>query len=241
MMQWGFNEHRRRRQRLARVVRVAVVIGLIVAALIGSYRFGVHVDEVRIAQLEAQLDTVTSRSDRLDAERAAIEAELVTVRARLAEVERQYAQSIPNTTQRDLLEKINARLEAGVHPDRLAAVIAVTENERQCEPPVNRRFVVRTPITRPSAGDSLSFADGQITLTGQGISARDEAGNPEAWFDPAQPLSLRFAVLGGQSTQAEGKLPLRHSVILGDWEYRFTIQPSTRGVASVNADRCRYP
>ena len=241
MAQWGFNEHRKRRQRTARLIRFAVVIGAIVASLVGSYRFGLHVGEVSVAQLEAQLETVTERGDRLDAERAAIEAELVTVRARLTEVERQYAQSIPNTTQRELLEKINARLSAGVHPERLAAVIAVTENERQCEPPVNRRFVVRTPITRPSAGDSLTFAEGQIVVTGQGISARDESGNPEAWFDPSQPLSVRFAVAGGAATQAEGKLPLRHSIVLGDWEYRFTIQPSTRGVASVNADRCRYP
>ena len=73
-------------------------------------------------------------------------------------------------------------------------------NERECvEAPATRRFVVQTPIY-DGPNDSVSFAENTITVTAQGRSATDEAGNPEAWFDPVHPMGIIPSAAGGGSS-----------------------------------------
>jgi hypothetical protein len=241
MSSWGFHEHRRKRQRAARTIKLLLVVAAAAGSLGAAYTFGHHVGGLGQAQLETQRDAAIARGHHLEGERAALATELAETRAKLRAVEERYAQAVPTGERRDLLEQIVAKLAAGVTAERLATVIAAAENERACEQPATKRFLVRTPVSPPSGGDASSFADGQIVVTGLGISAKDESQNPEAWFDPNQPVTLRFAALGGAASEAKGKLPLHHSVVLGGWEYRFSAMPSTRGYVAVTADRCKYP
>ena len=46
---------------------------------------------------------------------------------------------------------------------------------------------------------------------------------PEAWFDPAKPVTVFFTRLGGETTSTVGVLPLHHAVVVGDLEYRFSV------------------
>ena len=95
-------------------------------------------------------------------------------------------------------------------------------NERECvEAPATRRFVIQTPIY-DGPNDSVSFAENTITATAQGRLATDEAGNPEAWFDPVHPIKLSFTGIGGERTDVEGILPLHHAMVGG--RHRVSIQ-----------------
>ncbi|MEZ5859506.1 MAG: hypothetical protein R3D28_11105 [Geminicoccaceae bacterium] len=54
-------------------------------------------------------------------------------------------------------------------------------------------------------------------MSGDGRPARDEAGTPADWYDPGQPVTLRFLTfLAGDLSRVVRRLPLVHSVILGD-------------------------
>ncbi len=46
------------------------------------------------------------------------------------------------------------------------------------------------------ANDSVTFAGGAITITGDGKAARNENNQPEAWFDKNEPVTLNFIHLG---------------------------------------------
>ncbi|MBO6785043.1 MAG: hypothetical protein JJ899_17480, partial [Alphaproteobacteria bacterium] len=61
---------------------------------------------------------------------------------------------------------------------------------------------------------------------------------PEAWFDPAAPLRLDFAHPGGETSRAEGVLPVHHSVAVGNEEYRFSVVAGPRAFVLVSGERC---
>ena len=54
-------------------------------------------------------------------------------------------------------------------------------------------------------------------------------------------LTLRFIEIGGRATEATGTLPLQHSMVIGDREYRFAIRASNRSFVEVSSDVCAYP
>ena len=99
---------------------------------------------------------------------------------------------------------------------------------------------MQTPLSQGPAS-SVSFANGLIYVSGDGTSAKDEGGNAEAWYDPAQPVTLRFTAVGGEAQKIAGLLPLHHSVVVGSAELRFSVVAGARGFAQVAADSCRYP
>ena len=74
-----------------------------------------------------------------------------------------------------------------------------------------------------------------------GQSATSASGQPEGWYDPAKPVVLKFSHLGGESSEVTGMLPLHHSMLVGDSEYRFTATAGDRGFINVTADRCKFP
>ena len=87
----------------------------------------------------------------------------------------------------------------------------------------------------------MSFAENTITVTAEGRSATDEAGNPEAWFDPVHPITLSFTDIGGERADIKGTLPLHHAMVRGDTEYRFTVVTGDRAFVEVTAEGCAYP
>ena len=161
---------------------------------------------------------------------------------RIAELERRYERDVAPTEARELLDAVRDRLAAGVEQSRLAFVIRAARNERECaEAPATRRFVVQTPhLRRPQRLGELR-AENTITVTAQGRSATDEAGNPEAWFDPVHPTTLSFTGIGGERTDVEGILPLHHAMVRAGTEYRFSVVSGDRAFVEVTAEACAYP
>src|SRR5690606_30171719 len=123
----------------------------------------------------------------------------------------------------EILQLTRGKIANGVAPERIAGVLAVVENERNCDnKPVSKRFLVRIG-QQPTANDTVSFAQRLITVTAAGSPAVDAEGKPQGWFDPAKPVTVSFARMGGSQTAATGVLPLHHSVVVGDVEHRFVV------------------
>ncbi|MEC9215892.1 MAG: hypothetical protein VX647_01670, partial [Pseudomonadota bacterium] len=76
---------------------------------------------------------------------------------------------------------------------------------------------------------------------GRGASAKSADGRPQAWFDPSKPVRLTFTAVDQPSVERAGVLPLSHSVVLGEREFRFLVQAGRRGFVLVTAEDCAYP
>lgn len=93
-------------------------------------------------------------------------------------------------------------------------------NVRNCREKTVKRFLLSTSLNQ-GKDSSASFAAGSITITGEGQMAKSEDGKAEAWFDAGLPVSMKFRLIGGRVSVAEGMLPLQHSIIDDTIEYVF--------------------
>ena len=91
--------------------------------------------------------------------------------------------------------------------------------------------------SQPSMFQTLSA----IIVAAIGESKINLNGRPEAWFDPAKPITVYFTRPSGAATSTKGILPLHHAVVIGDREYRFNIVSGERSFARVTAHKCVYP
>jgi cell division protein FtsB len=240
-MTLGYHERRKRRRFWWRVFKRALVLALVIAAFVFAYEIGSDLARSDATRLEQEMARLSEEIGALQQENADLREALTGAEIERERWRQRYADDVPSGVEKELLDLVQKRLAAGVAPDRLAFVIGAARNARSCDDaPVTKRFVVQTPLTE-GANDSVRFADGTITVTGQGETASDALGNPEAWFDPAAPVTLRFTRLGGESSEASGKLPLHHSVVVGGGEYRFTITAGALSFVQVTGDKCRYP
>ncbi len=153
---------------------------------------------------------------------------------------RRYALDVPQGELARLLQRVEAQLQAGVDPDRLAFLIDAAATPASCEgQPVTKRFMPRTPI---STGP-ISFVrfDDRITVTGTGEPARNPDGLAEAWYDPAFPVRLEFRTLNGAVSSVEGIVPLIHRMVVDGREYRFSVVAGERWFVEVTAQSCAFP
>lgn len=233
--------HDRRRKRW-RLLRWLVVFGAIAALGAVSYRSGSELAAREVRRLEQEVDALTQQISVLQAQNAQLAGESGAARMRQQELQRRYDEEVPTGDARVLLDAVNARLAAGVGPDRLRFMLDAASERPACDGnPVTKRFLVRTPISS-GANDSVGFAASALTVTAQGESATTERGAPEAWYDPAKPVTLVIAALGGARTEETGLLPLHKSVVHNGDEYRFTATAAEqRGFLTVTADRCPLP
>lgn len=145
---------------------------------------------------------------------------------------------LPNQEIRDLLQVVNRKAADGIRPQRMATLIAGLSKDETCsDQSQTKRFVISTPVSQQDDG-SASFFRGLITITGKGSPTLNENGNPEAWYDAAKPISATFTLPGGETQEASGQLPLYHSVIVTDKEYRFTIIAGRRSFADITVRSC---
>lgn len=223
------------------MIKWTATLALLAAAGVYAYNTGSTLARQEVVRLNEEIASLKTTIDDMAAQNAQLAAEVEQARLRERQWQTRYEEEVPTGKPRELMTLVERRLADGVPPDRLAFVIGAAESERVCdEQPVTKRFVVPTPIYR-GPSDSVGFADSAITVTALGQPALNEAGNPEAWYDPAQPITLRFTQLGGKSSEVTGVLPLHHSVIMGDDEYRFTVVAGQRSFVNVTGDRCDYP
>ena len=241
-MHQGLGEDERRGRRLrgraSRAVRYVVVLALVAGA---GYWLGRDRSHGRIAGLDATAAALSQDNARLRRELGEAKRTGADAEARARDFEERYARDIPSGTVRELAALVNDKLGAGVKAERLAFVIRSAQDAPDCDgQAVTRRFIVQTPLYK-GPNSAVSFADNTITVTGQGVSTVSAEGKPEAWFDPAQPITVRVTRIGGEAVDVYGKLPIHHSIVVGEVEHRFTVIQGERGFVKVVGDRCRYP
>ena len=240
-MSLGYSRDRKRSHFWRRLFRWLVVLALGFAAGLLAERFGSISAGRSVAEFEAEVAGLFETVAELEIANARLQGTVEADAVRIAELERRYERDVAPTEARELLDAVRDRLAAGVEQSRLAFVIRAARNERECaDAPATRRFVVQTPIY-DGPNDSVSFAENTITVTAQGRSATDEAGNPEAWFDPVHPITLSFTGIGGERTDVEGIMPLHHAMVRAGTEYRFSVVSGDRAFVEVTAEACAYP
>lgn len=180
----------------------------------------------------------------LKVENKQLTTQVATLETALRESKAQEAvlqDRLPSPDEMALLETARKKAADGVALPRLTEIISSATRERRCDGnPIVKRFRVRTPITGDE-GTAATFGNNVITIRAEGRSARNEAGDPEAWFDPAQPIALNFLHINGAAGRTEGVLPLSYAMAVGKDEYRFQIDKGPIGLIVVAMDRCDYP
>lgn len=236
----AFDHRRRRRSGFWRTIQFLAGALLVLAVVGSAYRVGLSASQTRAGKLEDELlrlrKTGLELRDRMaQAERRAREAEagLVTLQAR-------YANDVPDGALADLLDQVEAQLGAGAEARRLALLIRAASSTTVCEgEPVTKRFVPQTPIST-GAASAIRF-DERVVVTGAGAAARDPQDLALAWYDPALPVQIDFRTLAGEIASVSGLLPLRHEMIAGGREYRFSIIPGERSFVEVTGQACALP
>ena len=240
---WGFRDAQRdaRRRRNRSLLRGLLLIGMIAA--IGWYSFmqGRDRAEARIDELETQVAELDHTTLEAREESAAARAEIAALRSEAATWRQRYESEVPQGDSAVLWQLLIRRLDEGVSPDRLAEVVELAANKRNCDAEMTtKRIIVKTHL-HGGTDTAASFADTRITVVGEGESARDDNNNPVAWFDPAKTVKISFVEIGGATEVIEGYLPLNHTMLLGSDEWRFSVTEGPRNFALISAERCDYP
>ncbi len=251
---WGLREtgRQQRRRRIAFLMRVLIYVLVVCGVAWFSYSEGRRISQSRIDNLESQVSQLRITTDEaveaaIEAEsseqelRAAVDTRESALRDEAAAWQQRYDAEVPHGEAAVLWTQVTERLEQGISVDRLGDVIALVEEERNCDAAApSKRIVVKTEFHDDTVS-AASFADGRISVTGSGATATDENGYPAAWFDPGKPVSLVFSTIGGGTDTIEGPLPVYHNILVGNDQYRFAVSEGPPDFAIVTVERCDYP
>lgn len=238
----GRRRQAQRRRLFWNTVRLLLGVALLAFFAIAGYESGRSENAHLLERQAVELEDAAATKLELMAQLATVEDRVTRLENQLQSLRLDYAANVPPAELKPLLSLLQARVRAGVDRDRLTFVIEQAGRERTCSPSVEtRRLPVRTPVTAV-LDNSVAFADRRITVSGEGRPARDAAGQPLDWFDPGGPVTLRFLTITGELSRAAGRLPLVHSVILGDREWHFQAMASREsGYIEITGQSCAYP
>lgn len=241
-MAFGSYDSGARYRRLAkeRSRRNMITIMLLGLFAFTGYWYGGSSAKSRISALESERKTIAADKADLEAQVTGLRAQLQTAGVHYKQLEEKYLSEVPQGELKKLLDLTRKRLDEGANTERLEFVIQSAAPPRNCDESSTKRFVVRTPVYQ-GPKSAVTVGDGVITITGEGASAMNEEGQPEAWYDPGKAVTVRFTGLGGKNFEKTEVLPLHHSMIIEDREYRFTVSQGTRSFAKVTFDSCAYP
>ncbi|HMB75897.1 MAG TPA: hypothetical protein VKN76_05830 [Kiloniellaceae bacterium] len=241
-MSLGLRESRARRRRQIwwSVTKWLLALALILAAGVYAYYAGSNLAQREVERQQAEIDALEAQVEALNQEKQKILLQTKAIARRAKEWEEQYRVDIPNDSVRRLLTAVRAKLDGGLDANRLGFLIDAAEEPHDCEEdPDSKRFIVKID-NRSNGNDSVSF-DRAVVVTASGAAAEDEDGNRQGWYDPDKPLKVTFRHLSGETSEIEATLPIHHSMIVEDQEFRFALVPGDRGFVTVTGQRCSYP
>ena len=250
VMVLGLGEGRRhaRRRRRAAVARWIGVLVAVAGLVTLAFMTGSSISEQRVARLETRTAELRAEGEALRRAAAARETARVSLAAsrdeavrRLEALQARYDSDAPQGEMRELHRRMVGLIDSGVPRQRIEALLSHAGARPRCpDGPVTRRFILPLSATR-GVNNAVGFAERTITVTGQGAPSRSEDGNPQAWFDPAEPVTLHFTLVGGRRKEISGRLPLHHSLVSEGREHRFTARPGPRSFVLVTWVGCELP
>lgn len=232
------NRHRQeqRRRILGTVLRVGIAAGVLGATAFYAYETGLHVAGAETAGLRADVDRLQAltqqRQDAVERLRLALDDA-----QRSAAQYRAMVSDAPIAPEaRDLLRLVQAKLDSGLHKERLAQFIAAADRPKKCADAATKKFMART--SRSKAAETMSVRFDAVTVSAIGTAAVAGNGQAEHWYDPHKPVTVTFTEVGGKESAISGNLPLQHVLVIRNSEHRFTLNPGPRGFIEVTGDRC---
>ncbi len=235
-----YNPHTRYKERNAQ--RMASALGVIAVILISvliGFWLGKQFGAEHLITLKDEVKTLRQERDDLQTQVAELGATAQTANKRYTQLQEEVDSILPAGPMQDLVTLVREQLKQGMDPERLSFVIRSARPPSGCTEAKSKRFVIKTPAY--SGPESLAnVADGNVKVGGNGQSARNAKGLPEAWFDPLKTVEVFFMSEGKREVK-KGILPLRYSTVVGNREYRFTIEKGPRSFAKVFYDSCSYP
>jgi len=222
-----------------RMASLASMLGVIFVSAVIGFWIGRQSGAESVIKLKEENKNYVKELEELQQNVTDLRAEAQTANTRYEQIKKEYAELIPEGPMQDLVALVRKQLDGGMDPQRLSFFVRSARPPTDCSDPEVKRFVVSTPAYRGPAS-LVSVADSQVVISGKGTSARNSKGQPEAWFDPAQSVTVTFQSPSGKETK-RGTLPIQHSVVAGNREYRFTIEEGARSFVKVIFDSCAYP
>ncbi len=236
----SYNPNDRYRQRSAKRTTSTIAFLFLFLTIFGA---GYWVGGMRAQQnayiLREEKRILKEENDQAQSNIIELRAKAQTAGVRLEQLRASYEEILPEGPMRDLLALLRKQIEQGVDIKRLESVILSARPPQNCSDPESKRFVVATPAYQ-GPGSKASI-DGGITIYGEGISSKNSGGNQEAWFDPGQPVKITFKATGRAPEIKEGLLPIHHSMVIKNKEYRFTVTSGAKSFVKITYDHCDYP
>ena len=232
---------RRRGQFIIRLSRWLFVLVVAIAAGYYAYNLGTDLAFRETRALGDQLQQLGIENQQLKTDIIGFEAAIREERRLVVQWRDRYKSEVPKSEDLALLQNVKERIANGVSRKRIKEVILLAQEKDLCEPATEtRRFVVQNPVYA-GPNQTVTFANRSIIVAAIGESKINSNGRPEAWFDPAKPITVYFTRPGGAATSSKGILPLHHAVVIGDSEYRFNVVSGERSFARVTVHKCVYP
>jgi hypothetical protein len=227
--------YRRRAAESRRRAFFAMTVLALTATL--SYRWGVSNVRSGETAYKAQAEKLQAEKDAIQQTITSLRSEAESANVRYQQLEERYQQEVPTGAYKQVADAVKKRLDAGIQPQRLLALVQSVRPPKNCTPPVTKRFVMQTPVYKGPHGN-VSFGNGAVTVAGQGEPAVGRSGSVEAWYDPGKPVTITFTQTGGKETVKKGLLPIEYATVVGNTEYRFTVAAGERSFISVTSDSC---
>ena len=242
-MSLGLRERRgrRRRQMRLRLLRWGAALAAIVIAGVYAYETGNRLAEREVARLDEQITVLNTRIQQLEQDNLQLAEAARSAKGKVEVWQQRYRQEIPTGDLKALYELTREKLAGGVDSARLAFILQQASQQSDCAETVEtKRFYVKTALYN-GGNDAVAFANSAIVVTAQGAALIDGKGNQQVRYDPAQPIAVKFARLGGETSEASGLLPLHTAMVIGDKEYRFSVVAGEPGMVKVTVGRCPFP
>ncbi|MCB1532444.1 MAG: hypothetical protein KDJ35_06220 [Alphaproteobacteria bacterium] len=222
------------------LLNFAVAMGILfVTGLIG-YWIGGQASAQKVGVLQEQLRQAEEQKSETEAVLMELRTEAQTATLRYEQLQDDVEEQVPEGPMQELVTLIRKQLEEGMDAERLAFAIRSARPPRNCTEPETRRFVISTPAYKGSES-KVEIAEAGLVIKGSGASAKNEKGDPEAWYDPAKAVEISFKAKGAEEVVKNSVMPIRHSVVVGDREYRLSVEEAARSFAKVTFDSCDYP
>ena len=216
----------------------SIIFTIIVCTI--SYRLGYESIRSREEAYRKQMVSTQQGQEGIEDVITSLRSDLQSNKVRYNQLLEKYNNDIPKGNYKYLSDMIKHQLDLGIKPERLANLIRSTRPPQNCVKPVVKRFVMST-LAYKGPKSEVSFMNGAIQISGIGESAVNEKGKKEAWYDPSKPIEIVFKITGKKKVVKKGLLPIYHSVIMGNKEFRFTLAGGARSFLNVTADHCDYP
>ena len=191
------SHHDRYRQRSREsLMRTFTAVILISVSVTCGYLFGQQRSLQVIDQLKAVMKDTQRRTDQSEAAMTQLRSRNETLNIELSQLKNQYQTQMPHGDVMPLVLLLQEQLDKGMSVQRLEQIVKAARPPQNCSTPLSKRFILSTPAYE-GPESKITFAEGDIAISGYGEASINAAGSKEAWFDAGKKVQITFSQPGG--------------------------------------------